>query len=129
ECLIKLSTLNSYGEQQRLMRADGLESCILAINSLINAFCEDRNHRRDTEAFVVLQYSCNGLQNLTSCNFVRQHSFICLVIIHMFLVVFFLYAHPPKSSRYEHSSHSFIFTWSNTVLGIMVLGKNDVKCN
>lgn len=37
----------------RVMRADGLKPSNLALNSLINAFGEDR---RDTEAFSVLQY-------------------------------------------------------------------------
>lgn len=37
----------------RLMRSDGLSPSILALNSLINAFGEDR---RDVEAFAVLQY-------------------------------------------------------------------------
>ena len=35
------------------MRADGLKPSTLALNSLINAFGEDR---RDAEAFAVLQY-------------------------------------------------------------------------
>lgn len=35
------------------MRSDGLSPSILALNSLINAFGEDR---RDVEAFAVLQY-------------------------------------------------------------------------
>ena len=37
----------------RVMRSDGLKPSILALNSLINAFGEDR---RDAEAFSVLQY-------------------------------------------------------------------------
>ncbi|KAI7997944.1 Pentatricopeptide repeat-containing protein [Camellia lanceoleosa] len=37
----------------RIMRADGLKPSSLALNSLINAFGEDR---RDAEAFSVLQY-------------------------------------------------------------------------
>lgn len=37
----------------RAMRADGLKPSLLALNSLINAFGEDR---RDVEAFAVLQY-------------------------------------------------------------------------
>ncbi|XWS24590.1 hypothetical protein CRYUN_Cryun28dG0116100 [Craigia yunnanensis] len=37
----------------RVMRADGLKPNLLALNSLINAFGEDR---RDVEAFAVLQY-------------------------------------------------------------------------
>lgn len=37
----------------RLMRVDGLKPSLLALNSLINAFGEDR---RDAEAFAVLQY-------------------------------------------------------------------------
>lgn len=37
----------------RVMRSDGLRPSILALNSLINAFGEDR---RDAEAFAVLQY-------------------------------------------------------------------------
>lgn len=37
----------------RVMRADGLKPSLLALNSLINAFGEDR---RDAEAFSVLQY-------------------------------------------------------------------------
>ncbi|KAK3427312.1 hypothetical protein EUGRSUZ_F03554 [Eucalyptus grandis] len=37
----------------RLMRADGLKPSLFALNSLINAFGEDR---RDAEAFAVLQY-------------------------------------------------------------------------
>ncbi|PKI55808.1 hypothetical protein CRG98_023809 [Punica granatum] len=35
------------------MKADGLKLSLLALNSLINAFGEDR---RDVEAFAVLQY-------------------------------------------------------------------------
>lgn len=35
------------------MKADGLRPSILALNSLINAFGEDR---RDAEAFAVLRY-------------------------------------------------------------------------
>lgn len=37
----------------RVMGADGLKPNLLALNSLINAFGEDR---RDVEAFAVLQY-------------------------------------------------------------------------
>ncbi|KAK6131453.1 hypothetical protein DH2020_034794 [Rehmannia glutinosa] len=37
----------------RVMRGDGLKPSLLALNSLINAFGEDR---RDSEAFAVLQY-------------------------------------------------------------------------
>jgi pentatricopeptide repeat protein len=37
----------------RAMRVDGLKPSLLALNSLINAFGEDR---RDAEAFTVLQY-------------------------------------------------------------------------
>lgn len=37
----------------RIMIADGLKPSLLALNSLINAFSEDR---RDAEAFAVLQY-------------------------------------------------------------------------
>lgn len=37
----------------RVMRAEGLKPSLLALNSLINAFGEDR---RDAEAFAVLQY-------------------------------------------------------------------------
>lgn len=37
----------------RVMRSDGLRPSILALNSLVNAFGEDR---RDAEAFAVLQY-------------------------------------------------------------------------
>lgn len=37
----------------RVMKADGLKPSLLALNSLINAFGEDR---RDAEAFAVLQY-------------------------------------------------------------------------
>lgn len=37
----------------RVMRGDGLKASLLALNSLINAFGEDR---RDAEAFAVLQY-------------------------------------------------------------------------
>lgn len=35
------------------MRGDGLKPSLLALNSLVNAFGEDR---RDAEAFAVLQY-------------------------------------------------------------------------
>lgn len=41
--------VNAY----RVMRSDGLKPSLLALNSLINAFGEDR---RDIEAFSVLQY-------------------------------------------------------------------------
>lgn len=37
----------------RVMRADGIKPSVLVLNSLINAFGEDR---RDAEAFGVLQY-------------------------------------------------------------------------
>ena len=37
----------------RAMRVDGLKPSLLALNSLINAFGEDR---KDAEAFTVLQY-------------------------------------------------------------------------
>jgi pentatricopeptide repeat protein len=37
----------------RVMTSDGLKPSLLALNSLINAFGEDR---RDAEAFAVLQY-------------------------------------------------------------------------
>lgn len=37
----------------RVMRADGIKPGVLVLNSLINAFGEDR---RDAEAFGVLQY-------------------------------------------------------------------------
>ena len=36
----------------RVMRSDGLKPSNLALNALINAFCEDR---RDAEAFAVLR--------------------------------------------------------------------------
>lgn len=37
----------------RIMRADGIKPSIVVLNSLINAFGEDR---RDTEAFAVLHF-------------------------------------------------------------------------
>lgn len=37
----------------RIMKEEGLKPCKLALNSLINAFSEDRS---DSEAFAVLQY-------------------------------------------------------------------------
>lgn len=37
----------------RIMKGDGLKPSLLALNSLINAFGEDR---RDAEAFAVLKY-------------------------------------------------------------------------
>ena len=37
----------------QVMRADGIKPSLLVLNSLINAFGEDR---RDTEAFAVLRY-------------------------------------------------------------------------
>ena len=45
----------------RVMRADGLKPNLLALNSLINAFGEDR---RDAEAFAVLQYMKENVSSL-----------------------------------------------------------------
>ena len=45
----------------RVMRADGLKPNLLALNSLINAFGEDR---RDVEAFAVLQYMKENVSTL-----------------------------------------------------------------
>lgn len=46
------------------MRADGLRPNLLALNSLINAFGEDR---RDAEAFAVLQYMKENVSTLLPC--------------------------------------------------------------
>lgn len=43
------------------MRSDGLRPSILALNSLINAFGEDR---KDAEAFAVLQYMKDNVSEL-----------------------------------------------------------------
>lgn len=52
----------------KVMRADGLMPSLLALNSLINAFGEDR---RDAEAFAVLQYMKeNVCCHLTTYHFV-----------------------------------------------------------
>lgn len=54
---IPIHSLQGLSEQAvnafRVMRAEGLKPSILVLNSLINAFGEDR---RDAEAFAVLQY-------------------------------------------------------------------------
>lgn len=42
------------------MRGDGLKPSLLALNSLINAFSEDR---RDAEAFAVLEYMKENVGN------------------------------------------------------------------
>lgn len=44
----------------RVMTSDGLKPSLLALNSLINAFGEDR---RDAEAFAVLQYMKENVIN------------------------------------------------------------------
>lgn len=53
----KITSLQGLAEQAvnafRVMRGDGLKPSLVALNSLINAFSEDR---RDAEAFAVLQY-------------------------------------------------------------------------
>ena len=52
----------------RVLRADGLKPSLLALNSLINAFGEDR---RDAEAFAVLRYMKeNVCYHLTTYHFV-----------------------------------------------------------
>ena len=53
------------------MRADGLQPNLLALNSLINAFGEDR---RDVEAYAVLQYMKENVSTLLPL-------FACLEII------------------------------------------------
>lgn len=73
------------------MRADGLKPSVLVLNSLINAFGEDR---RDAEAFSVLQYMKENVSycpkhyftNLLSLFLVYTHSlFFHLMDIHLML--------------------------------------------
>lgn len=51
----------------RVMRADGLRPSLLALNSLINAFGEDR---RDVEAFAVLQYMKENVSSNLMASFI-----------------------------------------------------------
>lgn len=45
----------------RVMRSDGLKPSNLALNALINAFCEDR---RDVEAFAILRSMKENVRSL-----------------------------------------------------------------
>lgn len=75
----------------KVMKADGLAPSLLALNSLINAFGEER---RDAEAFAVLQYMKENV--ICFCfSFLSQRilmlfniAFICLV--HAQFVLLFL---------------------------------------
>lgn len=62
----------------RMMTAEGLTPSLLALNSLINAFGEDR---RDAEAFAVLQYMKEN-----AC-FFPLPSFLAKVFYMLFLVM------------------------------------------
>ena len=60
------------------MRADGLKPSTLALNSLINAFGEDR---RDAEAFAVLQYMKENVRyQALFCTLIGASVFIVYLI-------------------------------------------------
>lgn len=52
----------------RMMRSDGLKPSNLALNALINAFCEDR---RDVEAFAILR---SMKENVRDCFFFTKQA-------------------------------------------------------
>lgn len=51
-----------------MMRSDGLKPSNLALNALINAFCEDR---RDVEAFAILR---SMKENVRDCFFFTKQA-------------------------------------------------------
>lgn len=68
----------------RAMRGDGLKPSILALNSLINAFGEDR---REAEAFAVLQYM---KENVTYCEILFTFMLILSLLLLHFLKIEFV---------------------------------------
>ena len=66
------------------MRADGVKPSLLVLNSLINAFGEDR---RDAEAFSVLQYMKENVSYCPDTNLPIFFLFFLFICIHCFSIL------------------------------------------
>lgn len=88
----------------RVMRGDGLKPSNLALNSLINAFGEDR---RDAEAFAVLQY----MKENASCSLLFLYSSLPFPLSYLLLPSYimsiwqFLTTGPEAGCSYIHNTY------------------------
>lgn len=108
--IFRTNLLQGLSEQAlnafRLMRGDGLKPSLLALNSLINAFGEDK---RDAEAFAVLQY--------------MKDNVTCFLILFTLTDPFLSYC---RVNAFNKQNFSHCLT--RTPLGFLIIAGLETRC-